>query len=49
MNFEKYVATGNAFIKEVAQELGNPDDKNRAMRVTRAVIHALRNRLTPEN
>ncbi len=48
MNFEKYVATGNAFIKEVAQELGNPDDKNRAMRVTRAVIHALRNRLTPE-
>ncbi len=55
MKFEKYVATGNSFIKEVAQELtGKPKeeiteaDKERALRITRAVLHGLRNRLTPE-
>ncbi len=55
MKFEKYVATGNAFIKEVAQELtGKPreeiteSDKERAARVTKTVLHALRNRLMPE-
>ncbi len=48
MNFEKYVAKGNAFLKELAEELGTPGDKDRAGRVLRAVLHALRKRLTPE-
>ena len=48
MNFEKYVANANVFLKELAEELGVPEDKNRAARVLRAVLHALRRRLTPE-
>jgi uncharacterized protein (DUF2267 family) len=55
MKFEKYVATGNDFIKEVAEELtGKPreeitdSDKERALRITRAVLHGIRNRLMPE-
>ncbi len=48
MNFEKYVANANAFLKELAEELGTPGDKNRAARVLRAVLHGLRRRLTPE-
>ncbi len=48
MNFEKYVAKGNLFVKEVAEELGHPDDRHRAARVMRAVLHAMRRRLTLE-
>ena len=48
MNFEKYVQKGNLFLKELAEELGVPQDKDRAGRVLRAVLHALRRRLTPE-
>lgn len=48
MNFEKYVEKGNLFLKELAQELGNPDDKEKAGRVLRTVLHVLRRRLTLE-
>ncbi|WP_457641215.1 DUF2267 domain-containing protein [Persephonella sp.] len=48
MNFEKYAANGNVFLKELAEELGVPGDKDRAGRILRAVLHALRKRLTPE-
>ncbi len=48
MNFEKYVQKGNLFLKELAEELGVPQDKDRAGRILRAVLHALRKRLTPE-
>jgi uncharacterized protein (DUF2267 family) len=48
MNFEKYVEKGNLFLKELAQELGNPDDKEKAGRVLRTVLHVLRRRLTIE-
>ncbi|NPA57897.1 MAG: DUF2267 domain-containing protein [Aquificae bacterium] len=48
MKFEKYVHKGNQFLKELAEELGDPQDKDRAGRVLRAVLHALRKRLTPE-
>jgi len=55
MKFEKYVATGNDFIKEVAEELtGKPreeiteSDKEKALRITRSVLHGIRNRLMPE-
>jgi uncharacterized protein (DUF2267 family) len=46
MNFEKYAATGNAFVNEVADALHMPDDRDRAGRILRAVLHALRARLT---
>ena len=48
MNFEKYVQKGNLFLKELAEELGVPQDKDRAGRILRAVLHAFRKRLTPE-
>lgn len=48
MNFEKYVEKGNLFLKELAEEIGVPGDKERAGRVLRTVLHVLRNRLTLE-
>ena len=47
MNFEKWVASANAFINEVATELGMADDPDHARRVVRSVLHALRARLPP--
>ena len=45
LNFEKYAAEGHRFVNEVAYELGvNP---NMAARITRAVLHALRDRMKP--
>jgi uncharacterized protein (DUF2267 family) len=43
LNFEKYADEGNRFINEIAARL--KCDRNTAGRVTRAVIHALRDRL----
>lgn len=47
LNFNKYVQDGEQFLKEVAVEAGNPADVAKAGRMLRAVLHALRNRLTP--
>jgi uncharacterized protein (DUF2267 family) len=46
-HFEKYAARGYEFLGKVAQRLGNPEDKDKAFRVAKAVLHALRNRLYP--
>jgi uncharacterized protein (DUF2267 family) len=43
MNFEKYAAEGNYFINQVAGELNV--DRNMAARITRSVLHAVRDRL----
>jgi uncharacterized protein (DUF2267 family) len=43
LNFEEYASEGNRFIHEVAEELKT--NRNRAARITRAVLHALRDRL----
>lgn len=43
MNFEEYASDGNRFINLVADELGC--DRNTAARVTKAVLHAIRDRL----
>jgi uncharacterized protein (DUF2267 family) len=43
LNFDAYAGQGNHFIYEVARELGSSRDH--AARVTRAVLHALRDRL----
>lgn len=47
MNFERYAAEGNRFINEVARELGT--DRAQAARITRAVLHAIRDRLPPDD
>ncbi len=46
-NFQKYVADGEHFVKEVAVELQCPDDTGKAGSVLRAVLHAFRNRIPP--
>lgn len=47
MNFKKYVQKAEEFINEVAVELGDPSDKAKAGRILRAVLHALREQITP--
>lgn len=46
LDFEKYAAKGNEFVKLVAEDLKMPRDK--AGRIIRAVLHALRNRISHE-
>jgi uncharacterized protein (DUF2267 family) len=48
MNFEKHAAKGNEFVNLLAAHLGDPDNRERAGRVLRCVLHALRNRLPIE-
>jgi uncharacterized protein (DUF2267 family) len=45
MNFEKYCSEANHFINQVADRLDV--DRNMAARITRAVLHAVRDRLPP--
>jgi uncharacterized protein (DUF2267 family) len=45
-NFEKYAAKGNEFVNFIATELKVPKEK--AGRIIRAVLHALRNRISHE-
>jgi uncharacterized protein (DUF2267 family) len=47
-NIGKYVEEANSFFKEVAQELQLPEDIDHAARVTTAVFHTLRERITAE-
>ena len=47
-NFEKFTQKGQAFINEVAVELGIPDEKGTAYRILRSVLHALRNKIPPQ-
>jgi uncharacterized protein (DUF2267 family) len=46
LDFEKYALKGNEFVHLVADDLKTPKDK--AGRIIRAVLHALRNRLSHE-
>ena len=46
--FNKYTAHGNQFLTQLADELNMPIDKERALRTLKAVLHSLRNRISPE-
>jgi uncharacterized protein (DUF2267 family) len=48
VNMGKYVEEANVFLKEVARELGTPDDMGHASRVAAAVLHTLRERISVE-
>ena len=45
MNFNKYAEKGNQILDEVAAQLGIESNRNLAYRITRAVLHTLRDRL----
>ena len=47
-NFNKHAQKGNEFVSEVARELGIPEDKDKALRILKAVLHTLRDKITPE-
>ncbi len=44
--FEEWVHKGHEFLRDVMGELGI-EDEHRAFRITKAVLHALRDRLDP--
>ena len=46
MKYNLYIEKAQLIIKEVANELGFPEDLHLAERMLRAVLHALRSRLT---
>lgn len=46
--FNRYVQKGNELINEVAEELGYPDDTEKAHRILKAVLHALRDNIPVE-
>lgn len=46
MKYQLYIEKAQIIIKEVAEELGFPEDQQLAERLLRAVLHALRSRLT---
>lgn len=48
LNFEKFAAKGNEFLNKLASRLGDEENRDRAGRVLRCVLRALRNRLTVE-
>ncbi len=48
MKFEDYAPDANKFLKEVAMELGTPEDTDHAYRVMKAVFHTMRDILSPE-
>lgn len=48
MKFEEYAPEANKFLKEVAEELGQPEDTDHAYRVMKSVFHTMRDILTPE-
>lgn len=48
MKFEDHAQEGNRFLKEVAVELGTPEDTDHAYRVMKSVFQTLRDILSPE-
>ena len=47
-SFDKFAVEGNAFVSRLASRLGYPENQNKAARVLKSVLRALRNRLSPE-
>lgn len=48
MKYERYAQEAHKFVKDVATELGEPDNLDQADRIMTSVLHALRDLLTPE-
>jgi uncharacterized protein (DUF2267 family) len=46
--FEKHAAKGNKFLKDVMEYMGEDNNRDKAYRITKAVLHSLRDVLTVE-
>ena len=48
LDFDKFATKGNKFLKDLAKQLGHPEDIPKAGRKLRAVLHATRDQLSME-
>lgn len=48
LNFNQYATEGNTFLKDYANEMNMPNDRDKAGRVLTAILHALRDIIPPE-
>jgi uncharacterized protein (DUF2267 family) len=48
LNFNQYATQGNTFLKEYTKEMNLGDNTDKAGRIFTAVMHALRDIITPE-
>lgn len=48
LNFNQYATEGNTFLKDYAKEMNMPDDLNKAGRIFTAIMHALRDIISPQ-
>lgn len=46
LDFEKFAMKGNEFINQLAVKLGDAENRERASRILRSVLHVLRNKLS---
>lgn len=45
LNFEKFAQDAHEYINYLATELGHPDEKERVLKIWRAVMHTVRDRI----
>ncbi len=45
--FDKYAKHGNQFLSQLADELNMSADQERVLRILKAVLHGIRNRIVP--
>lgn len=48
MKFDQFIEKGNEFLKEVAMEMGAPEDTDQAYRVMSSVFHTVRETISAE-
>ena len=47
INFETFAQDAHEYVNELAQELGHPNEPERALTLWRAVMHSIRDRIHP--
>ncbi|SDG64189.1 DUF2267 domain-containing protein [Psychroflexus sediminis] len=45
LSFDKFAKDANLYIKKLALDLGHPEEKDRTLRLWRAVMHTIRDRI----
>lgn len=45
LNFEKFAQEAHEYINQLATDLGHPEEKERTLRIWRAVMHSIRDRI----
>ena len=48
LDFEKFARKGNEFLHEIAHELGHENDRAKAGRKLRSILHSIRDQITIE-